>query len=34
MKRFDEEFYEIDGDKFRFCINETDFDGEWPDKYK
>lgn len=29
MKRFDEEFVPIDGDKFRHCINELYLD-EWP----
>ena len=30
MKRFDEEFVAIDGDKFRYCINELYLEGEWP----
>ncbi len=30
MKRFDEEFVPIDGDKFRYCINELYLEGEWP----
>lgn len=34
MKRFDEEFVALDGDKFRHCISELDLEGEWPDKYK
>ena len=34
MKRFDEEFTALDGDLLRFCIKETDIEGEWPDKYK
>ena len=34
MKRFDEEFIEMDGDKLRFCIKETYLDGDWPDTYK
>ena len=34
MKRFDEEFTALDGDLLRYCIKETDIEGEWPDKYK
>ena len=34
MKRFDEEFTALDGDLLRYCIKETDMEGEWPDKYK
>lgn len=34
MKRFDEEFTALDGDLLRYCIRETDLEGEWPDKYK
>lgn len=34
MKRFDEEFTALDGDLLRYCIRETDMEGEWPDKYK
>ncbi len=30
MKRFDEEFFPIDGEKFRYCINELYMEGEWP----
>ena len=30
MKRFDEEFVPIDGEKFRYCINELYMEGEWP----
>lgn len=30
MKRFDEEFVSINGDKFRYCINELYLEGEWP----
>jgi superfamily II DNA or RNA helicase len=33
MKRFDERFLPLDGDKLRYCINETDLDGVWPDQY-
>ena len=34
MKRFNEEFTPLDGEKFRYCIQEMDMEGEWPDKYK
>ena len=34
MKRFDEEFTQLDGKTLRLCIEETDSDGEWPDKHK
>lgn len=34
MKRFDEEFTALDGELLRYCIKETDIEGEWPDKYK
>ena len=30
LKRFDEEFEELDGGKLRSCLNELDLDGEWP----
>lgn len=33
MKRFDERFLPLDGDKLRYCINETDLDGAWPEQY-
>lgn len=34
MKRFDEDFVALDGEKFRHCIRELDLEGEWPEKYK
>lgn len=34
MKRFDEQFSHLDGRALRFCINETDLEGEWPQKYE
>jgi superfamily II DNA or RNA helicase len=34
MKRFGEDFTALDGGTLKYCINETDNDGEWPDKYK
>jgi ATP-dependent helicase HepA len=33
MKRFDEHFEHLDGQSFRYCINETDLEGVWPEKY-
>ena len=30
LKRFDEEFTPLDSAKLRFCLSETDLDGEWP----
>ena len=34
MKRFDERFEHLDGDRLRFCISETNLDGEWPERYE
>ena len=34
MKRFDERFVHLDGPKLRFCMSETDLDGEWPQLYE
>ena len=34
MKRFEEDFAELKSDTLKYCIKETDFDGEWPDRYK
>lgn len=34
MRRFGESFTAIDGDTLRYCIKETDYDGEWPEKLK
>ncbi len=33
MKRFDENFEHLDGDKLRYCIREMHLDGEWPERY-
>lgn len=33
MKRFDENFSQLDGKGFLECIQETDRDGEWPDRH-
>lgn len=33
MRRFDERFVPLDGDKLRYCLHETDLDGVWPETY-
>lgn len=33
MKRFDESFTQIDGSTLRYCIEETDLDGVWPQQH-
>lgn len=33
MKRFDERFIHLDGPTLRYCLNETDLDGVWPEQY-
>ena len=33
MKRFDENFTQLDGRALAECIQETDRDGEWPERY-
>lgn len=33
MKRFDESFTQLDGQTLRYCINEMDAEGEWPDRH-
>lgn len=33
MKRFDEQFIPLDGPLLRHCVQETDFEGEWPEQY-
>src|SRR5439155_23405396 len=33
LKRFDEQFATIDGDALRYCLEEADNDGVWPDQY-
>ncbi len=32
MKRFDERFEQLDGKSLRYCIDETNLDGVWPQK--
>ncbi len=34
MERFGEDFVALDGDSFRYCINELNIEGEWPERYK
>jgi ATP-dependent helicase HepA len=34
MKRFDENFTQLDGKLLRHCLHETDLDGEWPEQYE
>ena len=31
LKRFDEQFTQLDGKSLRYCIHETDVDGVWPE---
>lgn len=33
MRRFDERFTHLDGNTMRYCINETDLDGVWPEQH-
>lgn len=33
LKRFDEEFDTLDSKRLRYCLDETDKEGEWPEKY-
>ena len=34
LKRFGEEFIPLTGKELRFCIEETDMNGEWPSRFK
>ena len=34
MKRFEERFTHLDGATLRYCINEMDLDGDWPEQYQ
>lgn len=34
MKRFEERFTHLDGDTLRYCINEMDLEGVWPDQHR
>ena len=33
MKRFEERFTQLDGSTLRYCINEMDLEGEWPEQH-
>ncbi len=33
MKRFEEDFVNLDSQSLRFCISETEKEGAWPDRY-
>jgi len=34
MKRFEERFTHLDGNTLRYCINEMDLEGVWPEQHK
>ncbi len=34
MERFGEDFTALNGETFRYCINELKLEGAWPEKYK
>ncbi|TAZ70702.1 helicase (plasmid) [Rhizobium ruizarguesonis] len=33
MRRFDEEFVTLASDDLRYCLDQTDLEGEWPDRF-
>lgn len=33
MRRFDEEFVALGSDELRYCLDQSDLEGEWPDRY-
>ncbi|QUT05555.1 hypothetical protein KFK14_21770 [Sphingobium phenoxybenzoativorans] len=33
MRRFDEEFVTLASDDLRYCLDQTDIEGEWPDRF-
>lgn len=33
MKRFDEDFWILDGPTLKYCLHETDLEGVWPSQY-
>ncbi|HNH84398.1 MAG TPA: SNF2-related protein, partial [Acidobacteriota bacterium] len=33
MRRFDEEFQILSSESLRYCLRQTDIEGEWPSKY-
>ncbi len=34
LKRFDEDFVELDSQTLRYCIDETRLEGQWPRRYR
>lgn len=34
MKRFDERFVHLDGKNLRYCVNDMDSSGEWPEMFQ
>lgn len=34
MKRFEERFTHLDGATLRYCVNELDLEGSWPEQHK
>lgn len=34
LKRFDEDFVELDSQMLRYCIDETRLEGQWPSRYR
>ena len=34
MKRFEERFVHLNGPTLRYCLNEMDLDGDWPEQYQ
>lgn len=34
LKRFDEDFVELDSKMLRYCLEETRLEGEWPSRYR
>ena len=33
MRRFDEEFVTLGSDDLRYCLDQSDLEGEWPDRF-
>lgn len=34
MRRFDEDFHELTPDSLRYCLQETAYDGAWPEQFR
>lgn len=34
MRRFDEDFVELDGASLRYCLEEAELEGAWPERYR